>query len=56
MDFSIFDNLEKLDLSDADDLFDPEKLADLANQNNRKGGPIDFDQAFELGIMPKLGE
>jgi DNA-binding NarL/FixJ family response regulator len=56
MDFSIFDNLEKLDLSSADDLFDPEKLADLANQNNRKGGPIDFDQALELGIMPKLGE
>jgi DNA-binding NarL/FixJ family response regulator len=56
LDLSIFDNLEKLDLSNADDLFDPEKLADLANQNNRKGGPIDFDQAFELGIMPKLGE
>ena len=56
MDFSIFDNLEKLDLSDADDLFSLDTMADIANQNNRKGGPIDFDQAFELGIMPKLGE
>jgi DNA-binding NarL/FixJ family response regulator len=56
MDFSIFDNLEKLDLSNADDLFSLETMADVANQNNRKGGPIDFDQAFELGIMPKLGE
>jgi DNA-binding NarL/FixJ family response regulator len=56
MDFSIFDDLENLDLSDADDLFSLEKLADVANQNNRKGGPIDFDQALELGIMPKLGE
>src|SRR5690606_16294315 len=51
MDFSIFDNLEKIDLSDADELFSLENLADVANQNNRKGGPIDFDQALELGIM-----
>jgi len=56
MDFSIFDNLEKIDLSDADELFSLENLADVANQNNRKGGPIDFDQALELGIMPKLGD
>jgi hypothetical protein len=51
---SIFDSLDNLDDSAADDLFDPDTLADLANKNDRKGGPIDFDQAFELGIMPKL--
>lgn len=56
LDLSIFDNLDALDPSDAEDLFDPAKLADLANENNRKGGPIDFDQARELGIMPKLGD
>jgi hypothetical protein len=56
LDLSIFDDLEKLDLSSADDLFSLDKLADIANQTNRKGGPIDFDQARELGIMPKLGE
>lgn len=54
LDMSIFDTLDNLDDSAAEDLFDPEKLADIANKNDRKGGPIDFDQARELGIMPKL--
>ena len=54
LDLSIFDDLEALDLGDADDLFDPDKLADLAKDDGRIGGPIDIDQAEGLGILGKM--
>ena len=54
LDLSIFDDLDSMDTSSADDLFDPSKLADLANEMDRKGGVIDGDQARELGIIPNL--
>lgn len=54
LDLSIFDQLDSVDTSSADDLFDPDKLADLANEMDRKGGVIDGDQARELGIIPNL--
>lgn len=54
LDESIFDQLDKLDVTEANDLFDPEKLAELASESRRKDGPIGFDQAQELGIMPEL--
>ena len=41
-------------LGDADDLFDPDKLADLAKDDGRIGGPIDIDQAEGLGILGKM--
>jgi DNA-binding NarL/FixJ family response regulator len=54
LDMSIFDGLEDLNLEDVDDLFDPDKLADLASDIGQKGGVIDREQAEELGILPKL--
>lgn len=54
LDMSIFDQLDKLDTSEANDLFDPDKLAELASETRRRDGPIGFDQAQELGIMPEL--
>lgn len=55
LDMSIFDNLGKLDASAADDLFNPEKLAEVAaNANKRKGGPLSREQAEELGILPSF--
>lgn len=56
LDLSIFDNLDALDLNAVDDLFDPEKLADLANEAARKGELIDDDLARQLGIMPRMDE
>jgi hypothetical protein len=56
LDLSIFDHLGELDLSDVDDLFNPERLAELANQDNRKGDLIDGELARQLGIIPKLDE
>lgn len=54
LDFSIFDNLDNLDVENADDVFDPDKLAAMASGNPHRDGPIDFGQAQELGIIPKL--
>jgi CheY-like chemotaxis protein len=52
LDFSIFDGLEKVDDSAANDLFNPEKLAEIANEARRGRGPISYDEARELGIVP----
>jgi hypothetical protein len=54
LDLSIFDNLGELSAADMDDLFDMDKLADLASDVGQKGGVIDREQAEELGILPKL--
>lgn len=51
LDFSIFDQLGSMDESAADDLFDLEKVEQIANQQ-RKGKSIGFDEAIDLGIMP----
>lgn len=51
LDLSIFDQLDKVDESAADDLFDLEKIEQIANQQ-RKGKAIGFDEAIDLGIMP----
>ncbi len=54
LDLSLFDNLalDNLDESAADDLFDPEKLAEIANETRRERGPLSYDEARELGIIP----
>ncbi|MFN8528421.1 MAG: hypothetical protein U0670_07410 [Anaerolineae bacterium] len=44
--------LEGIDLSAADDLFDMDKLAELANETRRERGPLSYDEARELGIIP----
>ncbi len=53
-DQSLFDDLalESVDESLADDLFDPEKLAEIANETRRERGPLTYDEARELGIIP----
>lgn len=51
---NIFDQLASLDVNAADDLFDPDRLGELANSARGKGGPIGFSEAIELGIMPDL--
>lgn len=46
-----FSNLEAL-LLEADDLFDPEKLAEIADESRRDRGPLTYDEARQLGILP----
>ena len=50
-DESIFDGMQ-FDQSLADDLFDPDKLAEMANESRRGRGPISYDEARELGLIP----
>ncbi len=54
LDLSLFDHmaLDNLDSAAADDLFDPEKLAEIANETRRERGPLSYDEARELGILP----
>ena len=54
LDFSIFDQLQNVSADAADDLFSLDKLAELASETLRTGGPIDFDKAQQMGIMPNL--
>lgn len=57
LDPDIFGKLAELDESEADDLFDPDKLAEIAEeQARRRGGPISQDEAAELGIIGDLGK
>ena len=53
LDLNIFDQkLEAMDEELADDLFAPEKLAEIANETRRDRGPLSYDEARELGIIP----
>lgn len=54
LDLNLFDQkqLAKLDVSLADDLFNPETLAEIANETRRDRGPLSYDEARELGIIP----
>jgi len=54
LDFSIFDQLQNVSADAANDLFSLDKLAELASETLRTGGPIDFDKAQQMGIMPDL--
>jgi DNA-binding NarL/FixJ family response regulator len=53
LDLHIFDHKPgKRDEELADDLFAPEKLAEIANETRRDRGPLSYDEARELGIIP----
>lgn len=54
LDLSLFDDklLGELDAAAADDLFDPDKLAQIASETRRERGPLSYDEARELGIIP----
>ncbi|MBK8022931.1 MAG: hypothetical protein IPK19_16250 [Chloroflexi bacterium] len=54
-DVSVFDaSLENLDalMEEAEDLFDPEKLAEIADESRRDRGPLTYEEARQLGILP----
>jgi DNA-binding response OmpR family regulator len=53
LDLSIFNDLGALDESAADSLFDLDKLGEVANQQSGKGNALSYDQAVELGLVPK---
>lgn len=54
LDISLFDRqmIENLDISLADSLFDMDTLAEIANETRRERGPLSYDEARELGIIP----
>jgi hypothetical protein len=54
LDVSLFDRqaFESLDISLADSLFDMDTLAEIANETRRERGPLSYDEARELGIIP----
>jgi DNA-binding NarL/FixJ family response regulator len=57
LDMDIFKQLADLDESQADELFDPDKLAEIAEeQSRRKGGKTSLDEATELGIIGDIGK
>lgn len=49
---SILDQLSGLDTSAADDLFDPDRLAEIAIEARQGRGPLSYEEARELGIVP----
>lgn len=53
LDFSILDDLKNLDVSQADDLFDPEKLAEMANKSTGRKS-VSFDEAIDLGVLGNI--
>ena len=52
LDLSIFDDLPGVDAEEADDLFSPDKLAKIANESHHGRGPISYEEARNLGIVP----
>jgi DNA-binding NarL/FixJ family response regulator len=54
LDVSLFDRqmIESLDISLADSLFDMDTLAEIANETRRERGPLSYEEARELGIIP----
>lgn len=55
LDLSILDQLDKLDLSAADDLFDPDRLAELASKGSGRK-EVSFEEAIEIGVLPDLDQ
>lgn len=51
-DVSILDGLAELDKQAADDLFDPDRLAEIASESRHGRGPLTYEEARELGIVP----
>lgn len=53
LDLSIFDQLDKMDESGADDLFDLDKLAEMVNKSSGRK-EVSFEEAMELGVLPDI--
>ncbi|MCS7070218.1 MAG: hypothetical protein NZM00_01850 [Anaerolinea sp.] len=54
LDPSLLDELTlaSIDPAALDELFDPNKLAELANDSRSRRGPLSYEEARELGIIP----
>lgn len=52
LDLNIFNAALTSQEMNLDDLFDPEKLAEIANESRNGRGPLTYDEARELGIIP----
>lgn len=54
LDLGLFDpnQLQQLDMSQVDDLFDPDRLAEIALEVRQGRGPLTYEEARELGIVP----
>ncbi len=52
-DMGLFDQLGGLDSTDADDLFNIDRLAEMVNTGSGRK-EISFDEAIELGVLPNL--
>ncbi len=50
---NLFNNLDKLDASAIDDLFDPDKLADMVNKGSGRK-ELSFEEAMQIGVMPDI--
>ena len=45
-------NLQSVDSSSLDDLFNPDKLAEIASETRQDTGPLSYEEARELGLIP----
>jgi hypothetical protein len=54
LDETIFqqDAASVVDPASFDDLFDPERLAEIASETRQARGPLSYDEARELGLIP----
>jgi CheY-like chemotaxis protein len=46
------DDLQALEDHALDDLFNPERLAEIASETRRESGPLSYEEARELGLIP----
>lgn len=46
------DDLHALDSGALDDLFSPDRLAEIANETRQESGPLSYEEARELGLIP----
>ena len=45
-------DLQALPMSELEDLFDPERLAEIAHETRQESGPLTYEEARELGLIP----
>lgn len=45
-------NLQAVENTSLDDLFNPDKLAEIASETRQETGPLSYEEARELGLIP----
>ncbi len=53
LDFSIFDQLDNMDINSGEDEFDLDKLAEMVNKSSGRK-EVSFEEAMELGVLPDI--